>query len=162
MKRFLKRFQKTLLILSLALASVPVVACGGNKPPIVVVADATTKAEKVGLTILKAAQSAHYIVNPTTHQPLVSTGQLDRVAIYCDKLGRLGTDLSNGLKSYKAAKAAGTDSTAFASNIKALVAEAVQALQDIGKEVPKGTLSTIDEAITDGLAVYATIRAAQL
>lgn len=145
-----------------ALATLPGCASSGTLTPVGQVAKAADQVEQTGLVILHAAQAAHQQTNPLTGAPVVSTAQLDQVAIVCDKLGRLGTSLAQALPDYNAAKASGGDTSKLSAAIQALVGDATAALQSIGKIVPSGTVQAMDQAVAGALGLYAQIRAAVL
>lgn len=146
-----------LLLLTLSL-----VACHPNLTPVANVAnDATQVLQTAGL-ILQAAQTAQATTNPLTGQPLISTAQLDRVALVCDKIGRIGTVLAQALTDYNAAKLAGTSTTALAVSIQMLVADGTAALKTVNVVVPSGTVNAIDTAVVTGLGLYAQIASLSL
>jgi hypothetical protein len=135
-------------------------ACAGNLTPVAAVASNATKVELTAGQLLAAAQTAH--TQLLNGKPLISTAQLDQVALVCDKLGRLGTTLSKTLTDYQAAKVAGTSTTALAATIQTLVGDATAALQTIGQSIPQGTVATIDSIVTAALGLWAQIAAANL
>lgn len=137
-------------------------SCANNPTPVVAVSQTAMKVEQTGSVLLKAAQDAHQILNPSSGAPLLSTAQLDQVALVCDKLGRLGTSLAAGLNAYEAAKAAGRDTAALAAAIQGLVKSASDALTTIGTYIPHGTVATIDQIVTEALGLYAQISATAL
>ena len=130
--------------------------------PVAAVAGTADKLEQSGLVILHAAEQAHGLTNTVNGQSLISTAQLDAVALACDKLGRLGTDLAAALNAYNAAKASGGSTVAAANAVQDLVAAASQALGDVGKAVPAGTVQSIDQAVAAALGVYAQLKASAL
>ena len=139
--------------------------CSHNPPPptpAAAVADAASKVEDSGTAILTAAQTANGQINPLNGKPVISTAQLDVVALACDKLGRLGSTLAKALTDYSAAKAAGANTAALAAAIVSMVNDATAALNTIGKSIPNGTVAAIDTAVTTALGLYATIKAGVL
>jgi hypothetical protein len=154
-----------LLILAITFAGGAMVAesgCAGNLTPVASVANPATQVEQTGLLILQAAQTAHAQTNPLTNKPVISTAQLDTVAVACDKIGRLGTTLAQALSDYSAAKAAGTSTTVLAASIQSLVADAVAALNTIGQSIPNGTAAAIDQAVVTALGIFTQIKAGTL
>lgn len=137
-------------------------ASAGNLTSVGQVAAAADKVEQTGLTILHAAQAAHQQTNPLNGQPLISTAQLDQVALVCDQVGRIGTALAQALTDYNAAKASGGDTAKLSASIQSLVGDATAALQAVGKVIPPGTVQSIDQAVTSALGLYAEIKAAAL
>lgn len=136
--------------------------CAANLTPAAAVADTATKAIQSASIILKTAQTAHAQINPMNGKPVVSTAQLDQVALVADKLGRVGSLLSKTLSDYQSAKAAGTSTVALVAGIQSLVGDAMNALNEIGKAVPNGTVAAIDHAVAQAFGLYAQIRAAAL
>lgn len=153
----------TRLIAALVLAgALAATSCAGNQTPIAAVAKPATSVEQTGSAILRAAQAAHAQTNPFTNQPIISTQQLDNVALVCDKLGRIGITLAKALSDYSALKAAGGNTAALAVAIQSLVADATAALDTIGKSIPNGTVAAIDQAVTEALGLWAQINAGVL
>lgn len=136
--------------------------CAGNQTPVANVASPAIKVEQTGSAILAAAQTANSQTNPITNKPVISTVQLDVVALACDKLGRIGTKIAQGLTDYNAAKAAGSNTAALALAIQGLVADATSALGSISNAIPNGTVAAIDQAVASALGLYAQIKAGVL
>lgn len=149
------------LALVFALAFV-ISGCGAQLTPAAAVADTATKAIQSASVILKTAQTAHAQTNPMTGKPVVSTVQLDQIALAADKLGRIGSLLSKTITDYQAARAAGASTVTIVAAIQALVGDAMSALNEIGKSVPNGTVAAIDQAVASAFSLYAQIRAAAL
>ena len=99
--------------------------------PVANVAAPSTQVEQTGSAILQAAQTAHGQINPLTNAPIISTQQLDTVALACDKIGRIGTTLAQALTDYSSARSAGTSTTALAASIQSLVNDATAALAEL-------------------------------
>ena len=137
-------------------------ASSGTLTPIGQVAKAADQVEQSGLAILHAAQAASQQINPLTGKPVISTAQLDQVAIVCDKVGRIGTSLAQALNDYNAAKASGGDTSKLSAAIQSLVADATSALQTIGTVIPPGIVQQVDQAVTSALGLYGQIKAAAL
>lgn len=150
------------VLLACALVTPFVAGCHANLTPVAAVASPATQVEQTGMLILQAAQSAHAQTNPQTGRPIISTAQLDTVAVACDKIGRLGTTLAQALSDYSAAKDAGSSTTVLAASIQSLVADAVAALNTIGQSIPNGTVAAIDQAVVTAFGIFAQIKAAAL
>ncbi len=159
------KMARILVALALVALVVPTSGCASSGATTSVghVASAATNVELSADAILKAAQAAAQ--TPNTLKPgtmLVSGRQLDQVAIACDKIGRLGTALASALTDYNATKNSGQNTTALASAIQSMIADAVSALNSIGKIIPNGTVAAIDQAVTAALGVYASLKASTL
>lgn len=154
----MKRFGLGLILL-VALGGA---SCAGNLPPASSVASVSANVEQTGLVILHAAQFAHQQTNPKTGAPLVSIKQLDYVALQCDHLGRLGTNIAQLLSAYSSAKGAKGDTTQLSVAIQAAVKSATDIVGLIGTAVPKGTVQAIDQAVASALGLYAQIKATTL
>lgn len=137
-------------------------ACGAKLTPAAAVADNATKAVQSAGLILKAAQAAHTQTSPIGSRPIVSTQQLDQIALLCDKLGRTGSVLSTTISDYQAAKAAGSDTAMLSAKIQTLVSDAMSVLSLVGTVVPSGTVSAIDQAVAQAFGFYAMIKASIL
>lgn len=151
----MKRF---LVEIMLAAAVVSLVGCAGNLPPVSAVANAAGQVERTGLVILHAAQAAHTQTNPKTGGPLVTTKQLDYVALQCSQLGKVGTSLAQLLDAYESVKAAKGDTTQLTFAIQTAVKQATDILANVGTAVPKGTVQSIDQAVAQAIALYVQIK----
>ncbi len=156
----MKRILLVCLLLGVGAVTMP--SCAGHLTPVASVASPAAQVEQTGDAILKAAQAANATTNPLTGKPVISTAQLDQVALVVYKLGTLGTSLAQGLTAYSAAKAAGNDTTTLAASIQQIIASAVAALGDVGKAVPSGTVQAIDQAVAASLGLYLQLKATVL
>ena len=136
--------------------------CHANLTPVANLADYATQVTQTAGLVLQAAQTAQATINPVTGKMLITTPQLDAVALACDKIGREATTLAKALTDYNAAKTAGTSTALLSASIQGLVGDAVNALQTIGKAIPSGTVAQIDSAVTSALGLYAQIQALAL
>lgn len=126
-------------------------------------ADVVTKLQASGNVILKSADTAAKTPNPLNPgTTLLTVRQVDVVAINVYKLGRAGKRLKKGLDDYSAVKAAGGDLNAQRAAIQQAVADASDALHEVGVAVPSGTVAAIDAAVADALGIIAAFRAGGL
>ncbi len=126
-------------------------------------ADVATKLQASANVILHAADAAGKTANPLANgTPLLSTRQVDLVAVDVYKLGKAGKRLKAGFDDYNAIKQAGGDLSAQRVAIQQAIADAVEALHDVSLAVPSGTVAAIDQGVADALAVIAAIKAGAL
>lgn len=141
-------------VLLACLAAIPAAhtACASAPPTKVAqIADVAAKVELSAGALLKQAQQAQAA-------GLITRTQLDVVALAVDKIGRLGLDLQSGLSDYNAAKTAGADTTKQAAVVNKIVADITQALADVGKAIPNGTVAAIDQAAVQVLGLVVQIK----
>lgn len=130
------------VILAAALAAP---ACGiltksAAPTPVAAVADAGSKIVASATELLNDAKVAKA-------DGLISEDQLDKVAIVVDKVGHLGIDLEANLEAYSAAKNTGKDISAIRDAVLKSLDSLNQTLADLGKAIPSGTISKIDQVI---------------
>lgn len=146
------------LILFLALVLLPSCATvQTHVSPVADIANAGGKVEESAHAIFVAAQQGNTtIVNGS---PLVSRSALDLVALAVNKLGHLGLSLDDALGAYNAAKGAGSDTTKQVAAVQQVLSAIQQALNDVGKAIPSGTIAAIDQAATSVLGIIAQVKA---
>lgn len=141
-------------------AALSMTACASTAPPptkAAAVADNATKVEQSANVILHAAQQGNSDILPSG-RPLISNDALVAVALAVNKIGHLGIDLKSALADYAAALKAGADVGAQRAVATKVLADIATTLADIGKAIPSGTLSAIDQAVTDILFVLNLVK----
>ncbi len=124
-----------------------------NVSPVADIANAGGKIEQTGHQIFTSVVKAH-----DASPGLVSQQVEDGVALAVNKLGHVGLDLDAALGAYNAAKAAGGDLTAQRAAVVKILATVEQAMADVGKVLPPGTIQTVDALVTDVLTAVATVK----
>lgn len=122
-----------------------------NVSPVADVANAGAKIEDSAHAIFVSAQSAEA-------SKLITRVQLDTVAIAVNKIGHLGLDLKASLDAYNVVKAAGKDLTVQRSAVQQVLAAITQAMADVGKAIPPGTVQQVDQLATSILGVVAQVQ----
>ena len=136
----------------IAVALLGLVACKPNLTPVAQIANVAGQIEATADTIVLAAAKAQ-------QTNLLTTQQLAAVAIIGDIIGRTGKNLDAGLVAYNAAKAAGNDTTKLAVAIQQEIGVIVNALSDLGKQIPNGTVQAIDQGVVTILGLVAQVKA---
>lgn len=151
---------KKLLLLALVLSCVS--ACATNPPPTPVasVANVGGQIEATAHTIFTTAVSLNQnqIQNPVSHALLVPTAAVDQVAIAVNKVGHLGIDLGNALDAYNLAKSGNKDLAEPRFAIQQLLNAVTQAMLDVGKAIPPGSVQQIDSLITTVMGLVAQFK----
>ncbi len=94
------------------------------------------------------------VSNPT----VMTDARLVSVAIFGDKIGREGTDLSTAITAYNNLKAAGSDTSLQVAAIQKIIASISQGCADLGKAIPNGTIAAVDQTITSILTLIAQVK----
>lgn len=150
---------KRLLLVALLLIAP---ACASHSAPTAVasVADVGSKIEDTAHLIFTTAVAFNVNqVKAPNGTLLVPTVAVDRVAIAVNKVGHVGLDLNAALTEYTADKSVGKDLTAAKLLIQQALNIVTQAMADIGKVIPAGTVQQIDSLITSVLSLAAQIKA---
>lgn len=153
---------KTLaLVVCLSFVFTP--ACAHNPPTTVAaVADVATRVVDSASALLDQAQAAAALTNPTTGKPFITRAQLDTVALAVNATGRGGLALRVALDDYNAAKAAGKELAAQKAVVQKIVADITAAMQSVGKAIPAGTVTGIDQAIAGVFSLLVQVKAGAL
>jgi len=146
--------KRLLLLLTLATTMAACAPVHTGISPVADVANAGAKIEDSAHAIFVAARDTN-----AAAPNLVSRPALDQVAIAVNKIGHLGLDLKAALDAYNAAKTAGADLTAQRATVQQVLAALTQALQDVGKAIPPGTIQQVDQLATSILGVLSQVKA---
>lgn len=152
---------KKLLLLALLLSTPMLAACPKAPPtPVAAVADVGAKIEDTAHEIFTTAKTfnANNVKAPNGTL-LVSKDALDQIALAVNKVGHVGIDLKTGLDTYNAAKANGQDLTGAKLLIQKALGVVTDAMADVGKVLPVGTVQQIDSLITNVLSLVAQVKA---
>jgi hypothetical protein len=161
MKRYAPLVFYVSLLTFVSLVTLPTPGCAHIQTglgPVADTANAAGKIEEEMHGILVEAQKANATPNPNTGQPLLSRSGLDQVALAVNKVGHVGLDLRAALDAYQAAKTAGSDVSLQRAAVQQILATVNQALADVGKAIPQGTLQAIDQLAINVLGFVAQIR----
>ena len=146
-----RTFQRKTVIILLALVFS---ACHANLTPSQNLANIAGQIEQTADQMILAAKT----LNVSSPQ-VMTDNRLVAIAMAGDKVGRLGADLANALMAYSSLKSAGGDTTAQATQIQTIIGTMTQAFSDMGKQIPNGTITTIDQSVTKILGMIAQIKA---
>jgi hypothetical protein len=152
---------KRFLLIALILSTPLLAACPKAPPtPVAAVADVGSKIEDTAHEIFTTAVAfnANGVQNPVTHTPLVPTAVVDQIALAVNKVGHVGLDLHAALLEYNADKAAGKDLTAAKLLVQQALNVVTNAMADIGKVLPAGTIQQVDTLITSVLSLVAQLK----
>lgn len=129
-----------LLVIALTFTSCAHVQTGIS--PVADIANAGGKIEEAAHTIFTTVVQIRQ-----TSPNLISQQATDQVAIAVNKIGHTGLILNAALSSYNSAKAAGSDLTAQKATIQQILGTVSEAMTDVGKALPPGTIQTIDALV---------------
>lgn len=152
---------KKLLLIALLLSTPMLAACPKAPPtPVATVADVGAKIEDTAHEIFTTAVSfnVNHVSGPNG-KLLVPTDVVDHIAIAVNKVGHVGIDLKVALDLYNTAKANGKDLTGAKLAVQQALNIVTQAMADVGKVLPAGTVQQIDTLISNVLGLVAQVKA---
>ena len=153
---------KRFILIGLLLTAPVLASCANNPPPtpVATVADVASKIEDTAHEILTTAKTYHdsAVLNPINSTLLVSTATLDTVALAVNKVGHVGLNLKTALDAYNVAKIAGMDLTAQRLAVQKLMQAVTDAMADVGKAIPNGTIQQIDTLVVQVLGLVAQVK----
>ena len=133
------------------MAAVLVVGCHAHLTPVGNLANVAGQIVDTADRLLTLAEQQHGL-------HVVTDQQLAAVAVACDRIGREGQTLKAGIDAYTTAKTAGGDVSVQKAAITALVQDIAEAVGQIGRAIPSGTVQQIDTLVSNILDFVAQIR----